>query len=153
MKINQMVGLIVLSFLLLSGMEYVYGEESKQEYVIIDLSKCEMEPCPMDKTKKYMEKALVVHPNVIITIPKNYEQLDMTYDGEYNGIPARYLRSSYKDSLKAYLIFKPQKVSNDIPPEILKAYDNLVLMGLDGLWQGAPKRGPHEEPNKKRIPV
>lgn len=149
MKIKQVVGLIVLSFLFALGLGYAYGAE--QEYIVIDLSKCEMEPCPMDKSKKWLEKAWVVHPNVIITTPKDYAQLDMIYDGEFNGIPARYLLSSYQDSLKSYIVYVPQKVSNDIPAEVLEAYGTLVLMGLDSLMKSRPR--PDRTPEARKVPV
>lgn len=120
-------GLILLSFLLLLGTPFVYGEEPKQEYVVIDLSKCTMEPCPMDKSKKWLEKVWVVHPQIVITTPKEYSQMEDMYDGTYKGVVVEYLAQNRKTNTKVYTSETKLELSKNIPPEIMRVYQDMVI--------------------------
>ena len=82
-----------------------------------------------------LEKAWVVAPHVVITSPRGYPHENDTRDGYFQGGQVWYFGTNMKYGIKAYVSYSELEVSEDIPPEVIKAYKKLkkVINSLGGI--------------------
>lgn len=130
-KVWIVVGLFLLSFLLLPDVVPVYGEESKQEYVAVKYPGCQMsaDQCAMPERVEFtvrLEKAWIVSPYVVITMPDTAKELWISHPGEINGEIVYAYTNHLKFRIKAYISGHELKVTPNLPEPIKMAYEILL---------------------------